>query len=62
MPKRIIAKIAAGERARGHSAKKAESIAYGAANNMGLMHGSKETAKGVRAEAKYNRDHPVKRR
>ncbi len=34
---------------------------YGAMNNMGAMHGSKETAKGRDMEAKHQRDtsHPV---
>ena len=30
---------------------------YGGLNNMGAMHGSKETAKGAAMEAKYTRDH-----
>jgi hypothetical protein len=62
MPKALIKKIAASERARGVDPKKAESIAYGAANNRGWMKGSKETAKGATAEAKFVKDHGAGKR
>jgi len=31
-------------------------IVYGTMNNLGAMHGSKETAKGKRMDAKHKRD------
>jgi hypothetical protein len=39
----------------------ADRYVYGAMNNMGAMHGNKETAKGRAMEAKHARDtsHPV---
>lgn len=57
MPKKIEAHIRAEERAKGHSGKELNRIVYGALNNRGLMHGSKETAKGAKAERKYERGH-----
>ncbi len=32
------------------------SAVYGTLNNLGMMHGSKETPKGVAAQAKHERD------
>ena len=32
------------------------SAVYGTLNNLGMMHGNKETAKGAAAQAKHNRD------
>lgn len=57
MPKALIRKVQAEYEAKGVRPKKAASIAYATMNTHGFMHGSKETAKGVQAEAQYVRDH-----
>lgn len=62
MPEGILNAIASSERKTGKSAKDAKRIAYATANTRGYMHGSKETAAGAAAEAKYERDHGRGRR
>lgn len=41
----------------GKTDREADRYVYGAMNNMGAMHGSKETAKGERMQAKHERDY-----
>lgn len=59
MPEKIIAEMKRSARAAhpGASTEKINHIVYGRLNNQGLMHGSKETAKGAAAESKFRRDH-----
>lgn len=57
MPKKVIAAMKRGYKGKGLSEKQVNKRVYGALNKMGFMHGSKETKKGVKAEAKYRRDH-----
>lgn len=57
MPKRIINAMKKGYKGKGLSEKEVNKRVYGALNNMGYIHGNKETKKGRKAEAKYNRDH-----
>lgn len=57
MPKAIEAKIRAEGQKRGLSGRRLDQYTYGALNNAGMMHGSKITAKGEKAESKYERDH-----
>lgn len=57
MPKQIEEHIRAEYKKKGLSGRKLDSAVYGTLNNAGFMHGSKETAKGARAERKYERDH-----
>lgn len=40
---------------RGFTGKRLAHYVYGAMNNIGAMHGSKETAKGRNMQAKHNR-------
>lgn len=56
MPKfleRILGRTAA---KKGLKGKRKAAYIYGTMNNLGAMHGSKETAKGKRMEAKHERD------
>lgn len=57
MPKKIIAAIKRGYKGKELSEKQVNKRVYGALNNLGFMHGSKETKKGKKAESKYSRDH-----
>lgn len=57
MPKQLIARMKSGYSGSGLSAEEISHRIYGALNNMGAMHGSKETAKGASYEAKFQRDH-----
>lgn len=53
MPKELINKVASEYEHKGKSPKEAKAIAYATMNAKGFMHGSKETAKGARAERKH---------
>jgi hypothetical protein len=57
MPKRIINAMKRGYKGKGLSEKEVNHRIYGKLNKMGFVKGSKETKKGVKAEAKYNKDH-----
>ena len=61
MPNALIDKMKSGYAGKGLSKQDVNHRVYGALNNMGAMHGSKETKKGARMEDKYVRDHGVKR-
>ncbi len=54
MPKFLEERLEAGARKKGYTGKDADRYVYGAMNNMGAMHGSKETAKGRRMQRKHN--------
>jgi hypothetical protein len=54
MPEFLKKKLAAGASKKGFTGKKADAYVYGALNNMGAMHGNKETAKGRAMEVKHN--------
>ena len=56
MPKFLHDKLAREAAAKGKTGRAADRYVYGAMNNMGAMHGNKETAKGARMEAKHERD------
>lgn len=62
MPNAIIAEMKRGYAGSGLSQEEINHRVYGRLNKEGAMHGSKETAKGVSMEAKYERDHGAKRR
>jgi hypothetical protein len=62
MPKQVEAVIRRSAEKKGYSGRRADAYVYGTLNNMGAMHGNKETAKGERMEKKYVRDHGKKRR
>ena len=53
MPKFLEKKLRQEARKKGFSGKKADQYVYGGMNNMGAMHGSKETAKGAEMEKKH---------
>lgn len=56
MPKFLEDKLKEGARRKGFSGRRAAHYIYGAMNNMGAMHGNKETAKGREMERKHKRD------
>lgn len=56
MPKFLEDKLRAQARKEGKKGKAADRYVYGAMNNMGAMHGNKETAKGAQMQAKHERD------
>lgn len=56
MPKFLESKLKAEAAKKGMSGRQAAHYVYGAMNNMGAMHGNKETAKGAHMEAKHERD------
>ena len=56
MPEFLKEKLAASASKAGKSGRAADKYIYGAMNNMGAMHGNKETAKGRVMTAKHNRD------
>ena len=55
MPKFLENKLRAEARKEGKKGRAADHYVYGAMNNMGAMHGNKETAKGAEMEAKHER-------
>lgn len=56
MPKGIESEIRKSAAKAGKTGEEADRYVYGALNNKGLMHGNKETAKGAKAEAKFEKD------
>ncbi len=55
MPAFLEAKLKSEARKKGFTGKKAKRYVYGAMNNMGAMHGAKETAKGKRMQMKHDK-------
>lgn len=60
MPTFLEEDLKAAAAKKGKTGEAADRYVYGAMNNIGAMHGNKETAKGRAMEAKHERDHPVK--
>ncbi len=56
MPKFLEKRLREEAQSKGFKGKRADHYVFGAMNNMGAMHGSKETAKGRRMAAKHKRD------
>lgn len=56
MPKFLEGRLETEARKKGYSGKRAAAYIYGTLNNIGAMHGSRETAKGRAMQAKHNRD------
>lgn len=56
MPKFLESALRHHYRAKGFTGAKLDHVVYGTMNNLGAMHGSKETAKGKRMDAKHTRD------
>jgi hypothetical protein len=54
MPKFLEEKLKKEAAAKGKTGRAADAYVYGAMNNMGAMHGSKETKKGERMQAKHD--------
>jgi hypothetical protein len=57
MPKGIITAMENGYKGKGLSKQEVNKRVYGGLNNMGAMHGNKDTAKGVAMEKKFEADH-----
>lgn len=57
MPKAIEERIRAEGIKKGFTGQRLAHYVYGALNNIGAMHGSKETEKGKSMERKYMADH-----
>lgn len=53
MPKFLEVALEREARKKGMSGRKAAQYTYGALNNMGAMHGNKETSKGAAMDAKH---------
>jgi hypothetical protein len=62
MPAFLEQRLEAGAAKAGKSGRAADRYVYGAMNNMGAMHGNKETAKGKAMEAKHTRDQAKKKK
>lgn len=58
MPKFLENDLKAEAQKKGMKGRKAAQYVYGAMNNLGAMHGNKETAKGRAMQQKHERDHP----
>lgn len=58
MPAFLENKLKAEAAKKGYKGGAAARYIYGAMNNMGAMHGNKETAKGAAMERKHEREHP----
>jgi len=56
MPKFLEKRLKAAASAAGKTGRAADRYVYGAMNNMGAMHGNKETARGRAMEVKHERD------
>lgn len=56
MPEFLERRLRAQARKKGFSGERADRYVYGAMNDLGAMHGSKETAKGREMEHKHNED------
>ena len=54
MPKFLEKKLKREAAKQGLSGRRADRYVYGAMNNMGAMHGNKETAKGEAMQAKHD--------
>ena len=61
MPKALIAEMQSGYKGSGLSKDEVNRRVYGHLNNVGAMHGSKETAKGAKMESKFEADHSKRR-
>lgn len=55
MPAFLEKQLRAEAAKKGLSGRKADEYVYGAMNNMGAMHGNKETAKGKSMQAKHDK-------
>ena len=53
MPEFLERRLAAGARKKHLTGRKAKAYIYGTMNNLGAMHGNKETARGRQMEAKH---------
>lgn len=53
MPKFLESRLEKEARRKGFTGKRADKYVFGAMNNMGAMHGSKETAKGAAMQRKH---------
>lgn len=62
MPAFLEKKLASEASKKGFKGKRAAKYIYGAMNNMGAMHGNKETAKGERMERKHLSKKDTKKR
>lgn len=56
MPRFLEEKLKQQARKRGFKGKRADAYVYGTMNEIGAMHGNKETAKGAAMEAKHEKD------
>lgn len=56
MPKFLEDKLKSEAAARGKTGRAADAYVYGTMNNMGAMHGNKETKKGMAMDKKHTRD------
>ena len=55
MPKFLEERLESEAAKKGFTGKRAARYVYGAMNNMGAMHGSRETAKGRAMQKKHNK-------
>lgn len=56
MPKFLEADLRQEAAKKGFTGRRADRYVYGGLNNMGAMHGNKETAKGAAMDAKHAAD------
>jgi hypothetical protein len=56
MPKFLEAALRHEAKRRGFTGPHVDRFVYGTLNNLGAMHGSKETAKGARMQTTHTRD------
>lgn len=61
MPKFLKSALRHEATKKGLTGEAADRYVFGGLNNIGAMHGSKETAKGRAMEAKHAADHPRRR-
>ncbi len=61
MPKFLEQRLLNAAHARGLTGRAAKRYEFGAMNNMGAMHGNKETAKGREMEAQHEKDTAMKK-
>ena len=62
MPKYIHDALAKKARAKGMTGRRADNFIYGIMNNMGVMHGNKETSKGREMEREHQQKSLLSRR
>ena len=55
MPNFLESRLRTSATHKGFTGKRADKYVYGAMNNLGAMHGSKETAKGKQMEKKHEK-------